>query len=69
MRKSRIILAKTKADASGRMGNANVDFIYKQYDVAGVEAYRNIFKKTSISLRIHLIYQMRTLAVCSQVRR
>ncbi|HAR5868631.1 TPA: phage portal protein, partial [Staphylococcus pseudintermedius] len=24
MRKSRIILAKTKADASGRMGNANV---------------------------------------------
>ncbi|MGS4091190.1 phage portal protein, partial [Staphylococcus pseudintermedius] len=31
MRKSRIILAKTKADASGRMGNANVDFIYKQY--------------------------------------
>ncbi|EGQ3460703.1 phage portal protein, partial [Staphylococcus pseudintermedius] len=40
MRKSRIILAKTKADASGRMGNANVDFIYKQYDVAGVEAYK-----------------------------
>ncbi|EGQ3302640.1 phage portal protein, partial [Staphylococcus pseudintermedius] len=27
MRKSRIILAKTKADSAGRMGNANVDFI------------------------------------------
>ncbi|HAR5829554.1 phage portal protein [Staphylococcus pseudintermedius] len=45
MRKSRIILAKTKADASGRMGNANVDFIYKQYDVAGVEAYKKRIQK------------------------
>ncbi|EIU0347109.1 phage portal protein, partial [Staphylococcus pseudintermedius] len=45
MRKSRIILAKTKADSAGRMGNANVDFIYKQYDVAGVEAYKKRIQK------------------------
>lgn len=45
MRKSRIILAKTKPDASGRIGNANVDYIYKQYDVAGVEAYKKRIQK------------------------
>ncbi|WP_330994961.1 phage portal protein, partial [Staphylococcus pseudintermedius] len=65
MRKSRIILAKTKADASGRMGNANVDFIYKQYDVAGVEAYKKRIQKDIHKFTTLLIYQMRTLAVCS----
>lgn len=45
MRQSRIILVKTKADASGRIGNGNADYIYKQYDVAGVEAYKSRVQK------------------------
>lgn len=50
MKKSRIILGKTKPDADGKVGNVNIDYIYKQYDVAGVEAYKDRIKQD-----IHLL--------------
>lgn len=50
MKQSRIILGKTKPDADGKVGNVNIDYIYKQYDVAGVEAYKDRIKQD-----IHLL--------------
>lgn len=45
MKESRIILGKTKPDADGKVGNVNIDYIYKQYDVQGVESYKDRLKQ------------------------
>lgn len=45
MKKARIILARSRKDAQGHSGSVNVDYIYKQYDVAGVEAYKKRLKQ------------------------
>ena len=50
MKKSRIILAKPARDANGSTGSVNVDYIYKKYDVQGVEAYKDRIKQD-----IHLL--------------
>src|SRR5699024_11626470 len=53
MKENNILMLQTEGDADGRAGNADADYIYKQYDVAGTEAYKdrvfnNIFLFTSI---------------------
>lgn len=45
MKKARIILAKSRRDAQGSTSPVNVDYIYKKYDVAGVEAYKDRIKQ------------------------
>lgn len=49
MKKANIIFLKTEMDSNGRSGQADAGYIYKQYDVAGSEAY-----KTRIANDIHL---------------
>ncbi|GIO18144.1 phage portal protein [Oceanobacillus oncorhynchi subsp. incaldanensis] len=41
MKKSNILFLKTQLDAEGREGSADASYIYKQYDVSGVESYKN----------------------------
>lgn len=53
MKKYNIIVLKTAIDANGRSSNADADYIYKKYDVQGMEAYKNrlfndILKFTSV---------------------
>ena len=53
MKENNILMLQTEGDADGRAGNADADYIYKQYDVAGTEAYKdrlfnNILLFTSI---------------------
>ena len=45
MKQARIIVAKSEVDAQGGTSNVNVDYIYKKYDVAGVEAYKDRIKQ------------------------
>ncbi|AXF54616.1 phage portal protein [Salicibibacter kimchii] len=40
MKQSNILFLKTEPDADGRQGNADADYIYKEYDVQGSEAYK-----------------------------
>lgn len=49
MKEKNIIFLKTEPNADGRESTANADYIYKQYDVQGSEAY-----KTRIANDIHL---------------
>lgn len=41
MKESNILFLKTEMAADGKEGSADADYIYKQYDVSGVEAYKN----------------------------
>lgn len=41
MKQNRIILLQTERDSDGRVGQADADYIYKQYDVSGTEAYKS----------------------------
>lgn len=45
MKQARIILVRPKVDGQGNTGPVNAEFIYKQYDVAGVEAYKDRIKQ------------------------
>lgn len=36
-----LLMLQTEVDAEGRSGQADADYIYKQYDVAGTEAYKD----------------------------
>lgn len=53
MKRNNILMLQTEPDSEGRHGQADADYIYKQYDVAGTEAYKdrvfnNILLFTSI---------------------
>lgn len=53
MKENNILMLQTEPDASGTRQQADADYIYKQYDVAGTEAYKdrifnNILLFTSI---------------------
>ncbi|WP_181350490.1 phage portal protein [Thalassobacillus sp. CUG 92003] len=48
MKKSNIILLKPEQNAEGKEGNVEAEYIYKQYDVSGVESY-----KTRLQTDIH----------------
>lgn len=53
MKDHNILMLKTEMDPEGRAGQADADYIYKQYDVQGTEAYKdrvfnNILLFTSI---------------------
>lgn len=41
MKKNRILMLQTERDSEGRVGQADADYIYKQYDVSGTEAYKS----------------------------
>ncbi|WP_082234980.1 phage portal protein [Halobacillus massiliensis] len=41
MKESNIIFLKPSQNAEGKEGNVDADYIYKQYDVAGVESYKD----------------------------
>lgn len=41
MKKANIILVQPSVDQEGKTSNADAKYIYKQYDVAGSEAYKN----------------------------
>jgi len=53
MKERNILMLQTETDADGKTTNADADYIYKKYDVAGTEAYKdrlfnNILLFTSI---------------------
>ncbi|SIT91647.1 phage portal protein [Edaphobacillus lindanitolerans] len=41
MKDANILLLQTETDSEGRQGHADADYIYKKYDVGGVEAYKS----------------------------
>ncbi len=41
MKQVNILMLETETDAEGRQGQADAKYIYKQYDVAGTEAYKD----------------------------
>ena len=41
MKESNILLLQTEMNADGREGSADAEYIYKQYDVSGVESYKD----------------------------
>lgn len=41
MKDANILLLQTEMTADGKEGSANADYIYKKYDVGGVEAYKS----------------------------
>lgn len=45
MKEARMILIKPKVDAQGGTSPVNADYIYKKYDVQGVEAYKDRIKQ------------------------
>src|SRR5699024_6119862 len=53
MKEHNILMLQTEMDSEGKSGQADADYIYKQYDVQGTEAYKdrlfnNILLFTSI---------------------
>lgn len=44
MRDANILFLRTELDGEGKPGKADADYIYKKYDVAGTEAYKNRIK-------------------------
>ncbi len=44
MKEHNILLLQTEMDSEGRAGQADADYIYKKYDVAGTEAFKNRIK-------------------------
>src|SRR5699024_6606060 len=53
MKEANLLMLQTETDADGKTSNADADYIYKKYDVAGTEAYKdrvfnNILLFTSI---------------------
>lgn len=44
MKKNNILMLQTEPDAEGRHSQADADYIYKKYDVAGTEAYKDRVK-------------------------
>lgn len=53
MKEANLLMLQTDVNADGKVSNADADYIYKQYDVAGTEAYKdrifnNILLFTSI---------------------
>src|SRR5699024_11783635 len=45
MKERNILMLQTETDADGKTTNAGADYIYKKYDVAGTEAYKDrLFK-------------------------
>lgn len=44
MKKNNILMLQTEPDSEGRHSQADADYIYKQYDVAGTEAYKDRVK-------------------------
>ena len=41
MKEANILMLQTDVNADGRVSSADADYIYKQYDVAGTEAYKD----------------------------
>lgn len=41
MKEHNILMLQTEKDGDGKHGQADADYIYKQYDVAGTEAYKD----------------------------
>ncbi|HAM79591.1 phage portal protein [Ornithinibacillus bavariensis] len=44
MKEHNILMLQTEMDSDGRAGQADADYIYKKYDVAGTEAYKDRIK-------------------------
>lgn len=67
MKEKNILMLQTEPDSEGKHGPADADYIYKQYDVAGTEAYKdrifnNILLFTSIP---NLLDEKRTVGAQS----